>query len=189
MQTTTQQSTLESAISKSATLSMLLPIAGALCITLASQIRIELGFTPVPITGQTFAVIMWGVVFGRTQGALAAVSYLVAGVAGLPVFTGFTALSALWGPTSGYLIGFIPGAWLAGWLQERTHSKSVAGLFGISIAAHVPILAVGASVMAAFVGVEQLWLLAIAPFLLGDFIKSATIALVCAALRRERRGA
>ena len=189
MQTSPQQTTLDSAINKSATLSIVLPIVGALCITLASQIRIELGFTPVPITGQTFAVIIWGIVFGRKQRALAAASYLLAGIAGLPVFTGFTALSAMWGPTSGYLIGFIPGSWLAGWLQERTRSKSVSGLFGISLAAHIPILAVGASVMAAFFGVEQLWLLAIAPFLLGDVVKSASVALVCAAIGRKQRGA
>lgn len=169
--------------------SVYLPIAGALCITLASQIRIELGFTPVPITGQTFAVVLWGLLFGSRQGALASVSYLVAGAVGLPVFAGFTALPALWGATSGYLIGFIPGAWLAGWLTERIQPRNPLATFGISLTAHLPILIVGSLVMTSFFGFSQLWVLAIAPFLIGDVIKSVAATIVTSTVRNLRRGA
>ena len=91
-------------------LTYLLPVFGALAITLATQVRVDLPFTPVPITGQTFVVVLWGLIFGWRQGALAASTYLAAGALGAPVFAGFTSLTAFWGPTSGYLLGFVPAA-------------------------------------------------------------------------------
>lgn len=170
-------------------LSVLLPFIGACTIALCSQLRIDLGFTPVPITGQTFAVVLWGMMFGRVQGALAACTYLLAGVAGLPVFAGFTSITALWGPTSGYLLGFIPGAWLAGLLSERVGTSNVVANILVSLAAHTPILLVGALVMWSFVGISQLFALAIAPFLLGDVIKSVAAAIVTSGVRKVRHGA
>lgn len=170
-------------------ISAFLPLVGIAFITLVSQLKIDLAFTPVPITGQTFAVILWGMLFGKRQGVLAATGYLTAGAAGLPVFAGFATLPALWGPTSGYLVGFIPGAWLAGWLAERTPSRHVVTGTLIGIVAHVPILLCGALVMSSFVGMSQILALAIAPFLIGDVIKSVVAGTIYATSARIRNGA
>lgn len=99
-------------------------VAGSLLIAAAAQISIPL--KPVPVTGQTFAVLLVGVSAGSRRGGLAAVLYLVEGSAGLPFFAdGASAKiwadnSAIWDlATGGYIVGFIPAAFLAGFLAER----------------------------------------------------------------------
>ena len=84
----------------------------AALIAIGTHIRIP---TPLlPLTFQTLFVVMAGLVLGRKLGALSVCVYVMAGLIGLPVFTG----SAL-NPTFGYIIGFIPGAWLAGYVAEK----------------------------------------------------------------------
>ena len=84
----------------------------AALIAIGTHIKIP---TPLlPLTFQTLFVVLSGLVLGRKYGALSVCVYVVAGVMGLPVFTG----SAL-NPTFGYIIGFIPGAWLSGYIAER----------------------------------------------------------------------
>jgi biotin transport system substrate-specific component len=81
---------------------------------LAAQIRVPLASTPVPVTGQVFAVLLSGVFLGRRYGALSQVIYVSLGAAGVPWFAGWTS-GALLGLTGGYLVGFIPAAALVGW--------------------------------------------------------------------------
>src|SRR5438105_3015773 len=70
-------------------------------------IRIDLPFTPVPITGQTLAVLLAGAALGWRRGAASQIVYILEGLAGLPVFAGGTSgLAVLIGPTGGYLVGF-----------------------------------------------------------------------------------
>ena len=84
----------------------------AALIAIGTHIKIP---TPLlPLTFQTLFVVLSGLVLGRRYGALSVCVYVVAGVMGLPVFTG----SAL-NPTFGYIVGFIPGAWLSGYIAER----------------------------------------------------------------------
>ena len=84
----------------------------AALIAIGAHIKIP---TPLlPLTFQTLFVVLSGLVLGRKYGALSVCVYVVAGVMGLPVFTG----SAL-NPTFGYIVGFIPGAWLSGYIAER----------------------------------------------------------------------
>jgi biotin transport system substrate-specific component len=168
-------------------LTALLPIIGVVVITLCAQIKIPLGFTPVPITGQTFAVILWGMLFGSRQGAWAAIAYVFAGAVGMPVFAGFEAF--LGGPTTGFILGFIPSAWLAGYLAERGWTRNLAIGTLTGLVAHVPLLLTGGLVMSAFVGFQQTWALAIAPFIPGDVIKSVVAATMVVAAQKVRRGA
>lgn len=172
-----------------ASLNLVLPMLGAAAITLATQLRIDLAFTPVPITAQTFAVILWGMLFGARHGALAAITYLSAGAVGAPVFAGFTSLTALWGPTSGYLLGFIPGAFLAGTLAQRSFAQTIHGSILTAFIAHIPILVIGAAVMSLFTGSAQSWALGIAPFLPGDIVKSIAASVIFLSLQRLKRGA
>ena len=91
------------------------------CLTgLAAQIRIPLPFTPVPITGQVFVVLLSGIVLGGCYGGLSQVFYVVIGTMGLPWFSGWNGgLAAITGVTGGYIIGFIPAALMIGWLTDR----------------------------------------------------------------------
>lgn len=150
---------------------------GALVIVALTQVRIPLLFTPVPITGQTFAVILWPLLFGRRAGIGAVGIYLLAGMAGLPVFSDFTALSALWGPTSGYLIGFLLAASLVGFMRDMNYTKTIYGAALSIFAAMVIILVSGASILSLFVGIENVWVMGIAPFLVGDAIKLTLLLL------------
>jgi len=90
---------------------------GSILIALLAQVAV--GY-PVPITGQTFGVMLVGALLGSRRGALCVLAYLVEGLIGLPVFThGRAGLAMFFGPTGGYLIGFLPGAYVVGALAER----------------------------------------------------------------------
>src|SRR5438552_12874537 len=92
-------------------------LAGSALIALCAKIRIG---GPVPFTMQSWAVILLGAVLGSRRGALAAIAYLMEGMLGLPVFAGPTAGPAyLLGLTGGFLVGFVPAAFVVGWLAER----------------------------------------------------------------------
>ncbi|MGB2706094.1 MAG: biotin transporter BioY [Candidatus Omnitrophota bacterium] len=87
---------------------------------LGAYVRIPLPFSPVPITLQTFFVLLCGAVLGRKFGALAQASYVGLGVLGIPLFQGYGAgLLHLAGPTGGYLVGFIAASFLVGNLIKR----------------------------------------------------------------------
>lgn len=93
-------------------------IGGSLLIGLCAQIKL-MPFGLVPITGQTFAVLMIGALLGAKRGVLAVLAYLAQGVAGLPVFALGSGPSVLIGPSGGYLVGFVPAAFVTGLLAEK----------------------------------------------------------------------
>ncbi len=148
---------------------------GALVLMALTQVRIPLPFTPVPITGQTFAVILWPLLFGRAVGLGSIGIYLGAGALGLPVFAGFTALDALWGPTSGYLIGFVAATAVVGTFRDKGLTKKPLGALASIILATAVILSCGAIVLGQFVGYENVWMMGIAPFLIGDVVKTVLL--------------
>jgi biotin transport system substrate-specific component len=135
-----------------------------LATTLAAQVRIPLPFTPVPITLQTFFVLMSGVYLGRHLGPLCQFAYLLLGGLGLPLFT---STGALLGPTGGYIAGFVLAAWLAGYAKE--YKKSA---FLILAASDVILLSSGTAYLSLFVGgLKRAFLLGFLPFITGDLIK------------------
>ena len=85
---------------------------------LAAQVRVPLPFTPVPATGQVFAVLLSGVLLGGAWGGVSQVFYVGLGAAGVPWFSGWAAGIPV-GPTAGYLLGFIPAAAMVGWVSDR----------------------------------------------------------------------
>lgn len=183
MQTTSLTST------RSLPLSALHVGIGALVILLTTQIAIELPFTPVPLTGQTFGVILVALVLGARKGAAAAAAYVLAGALGAPVFAHFSSITSLFGPTSGYIVGFIPAAFVTGFLAERrlmSTSRSMSFVKNIvaGLAGHAVILTCGAAVLTSFVGTANTFALGVAPFLLVDVVKSAIAALILLAQRR-----
>jgi len=91
--------------------------------SLGAYVRIPLPFSPVPITLQTFFVILGGAMLGRKLGALSQFSYLTLGAFGLPVFQGYASgLFHIFGPTGGYLAGFVPAAFIVGKILERKNA-------------------------------------------------------------------
>ncbi|HSQ59731.1 MAG TPA: biotin transporter BioY [Acidobacteriota bacterium] len=146
--------------------------AGSLLIALSAQVAIPLPFSPVPVTGQTFGVLFVASMLGRARGTAAVLAYLAEGAAGLPVFAGLAAGPAkLLGPTGGYLLGFVPGAWLCGALAERGWDRTPLRATASMILGNIAIFALGLPWLARFVGASNVWALGFWPFLPGDIVK------------------
>jgi biotin transport system substrate-specific component len=96
--------------------------AANILLALCARIAIPLPWTPVPITGQTFGVLLVAVLLGSRRGTIAVVLYLLEGMAGLPVFApiGAPGVARFFGPTVGYLLAYPPATFVTGWLAERT---------------------------------------------------------------------
>ncbi|HEX7124503.1 MAG TPA: biotin transporter BioY [Thermodesulfobacteriota bacterium] len=112
---------------------------------LFAQVAIPLPFTPVPITGQTFAVRLTGGILGARLGLIALLGYLVAGAVGLPVFQpgGAAGAERFLGPTAGYLVGFAVSAWLMGRLAEAGWDRRFGRGIAAMLLASLPIYALG----------------------------------------------
>ena len=150
-------------------------VAGfSLLIALGAQVAIPLPFTPVPVTLQTFAVLLAACLLGSVRGGLAVVLYLGEGFAGLPVFSGGTAgIAHLLGPTGGYLVGFVAAAYVAGLCAERGLARRWAGALLTFLAGDVVIFAAGAAWLAAWVGIGRAIPLGVLPFAAGEALKIA----------------
>lgn len=141
-----------------------------------AQLVIPLGFTPVPITGQTLAVLLAGGVLGAKAGAASQALYVVMGAVGLPFFAdakgGWTVAT---GSTAGYLIGFVVAAWLVGRLAERDQDRSVATALGAFLLGSVTIYLFGVPWLANVIGADwnRAAELGAYPFIAGDLVKVA----------------
>ncbi len=151
-----------------------LVVGFALLTALAAQISIPLGFTPVPITGQTFAVLLTGAVLGSRAGAASQVLYVGMGAVGLPFYAdGAGGWEAATGATAGYLVGFVAAAYLVGALAERKQDRHLATSVGAFLTGNLVIYLLGVAwLMRTFswdlaTGVEK----GMAPFLIGDTVK------------------
>ena len=158
-------------------------LGGAVLTAVAAQIAIPMW--PVPITGQTFAVLLVGAVLGASRGAISMIAYFSMGAAGLPVFTGM-ASGITFGTTFGYLVGFIAAAAVVGWLAQLNWQKKVAGVIASFLIGNaviylfgLPWLAFALSNLNLASNLGAVLAAGLIPFLIGDAIK---IALAAAAL-------
>ena len=146
----------------------------SLVLGLVAQLSFRLPFTPVPIVLTNSVAVFLGIALGPRRGALAVMAYIVQGACGLPVFAnegcGFFYLL---GPTGGYLLGFVPGAFAAGCLT----GPSVLRKWFALVAGHAVVYLFGVSHLAAFVGWNAVLALGVLPFLPGCLVK--TVALAC----------
>ena len=156
----------------------LMAVAGTALLTLSAKVQIP--FYPVPLTMQTFAIMVIAMAFGWKLGAATVALYLLEGAFGLPVFAGTPAkgigLAYMAGPTGGYLAGFLAAAALTGWLGERGWDRNVlttmlAMLFGTAL-----IYLLGFAWLAQLIGAAKAWQFGVLPFLLGDAFKIALAA-------------
>jgi biotin transport system substrate-specific component len=138
----------------------------------SAQVSTPLPFTPVPITLQTFVVVLTGALLGSRRGAAAVIAYLAEGIAGLPVFSlGRAGFSHLLGPTGGYLVGFVVAAWLVGCLVERRLASTILGVLIVLIVGHLVPYVTGVAWLSVSLGISKALLLGFAPFLIGEALK------------------
>ncbi|MBE7471824.1 MAG: biotin transporter BioY [Anaerolineae bacterium] len=169
--------TLPAHLSKTLWLWLAVTIIFAAITALTARITIPLPFTPVPITLQTLAVVLSGLVLGARGGALAQLFYLGLIAAGLPLDARGLGPAAFFSPTAGYLIGFVPAAFVAGWLAERLTARSWWGNFVAALAGMLVIYLLGAGWLAVMLGSwQKAWLGGVAPFILLDLGKAAIAA-------------
>src|SRR5271154_5728482 len=177
--------------------------AANILLVLCAHIVIPLPWTPVPITGQTFGVLLVAVLLGARRGAITLILYLLEGAAGLPVFQplGLAGLARFAGPTAGYLFSYPVAAFVTGWLVERgarlRDSRAVGSRFagfsllGALISGEVIIFACGCAWLALIlrmgsaVALRQGGL----PFVPGEIIKVALIVAAAGGLQLARREA
>ncbi|MHB8189835.1 MAG: biotin transporter BioY [Ferrimicrobium sp.] len=139
-----------------------------------AQISIPLPFTPVPLTGQTFAVLLGGAALGWRRAAAGGLIYLALGVIGLPWFAGGSGgVAILTAPTFGYLVGFAFAGTLVGWLAAHGLDRSPITTALTMAAGTIAIYAFGVSVLAfdLHLSLTRAVALGVTPFLIGDLIK------------------
>jgi biotin transport system substrate-specific component len=158
-----------------------LVLAFSLFTGLMAHIAIPLPFTPVPITGQTFAVLLCGALLGARLGTASMLAYLAEGIIGLPVFA-----AAPGAASYGYLAGFVVAAFVVGWLADRGWTKDLPRTLTAMIAGEIAIYVFGLLWLARFVPATQVLALGLFPFLIGDAIKLLAAAAVLPAGWRLR---
>ncbi|EHS48911.1 BioY protein [Rhizobium sp. PDO1-076] len=170
---------------RSLAIQAVLLLIGTGVLALASQISVPM--VPVPITMQTFAITMIGVLYGWRLGALTVLAWLGEAMIGLPVLAnGGAGLAPFVGPTAGYLVSFPLIAALAGILAEKGWTGECVVLsFSAHLIANILCLAIGGAWLSWLIGLEKGLALGVTPFILGAVLKSALAAAVLMALGRR----
>ncbi|WP_139416646.1 biotin transporter BioY [Agromyces laixinhei] len=163
---------------------VVLVVAGAALVGLFAQLYVPLW--PVPVTGQTLAVLLVGSALGAVRGGLALAAYAALGVAGIPWFSeASSGWGVLAGPTGGYIIGFIVAAALTGWLAGRTWDRTVWKALACFGAGTLSTFAIGLPWLAVFLGsvgapndLASVLAAGFTPFLIGGVVKTAIAAVL-----------
>lgn len=170
-------------------------VAGAALIAVCAQVSIALPFTPVPITGQTFAVLLVGFSFGAIRGGASSALYVLAGIAGAPVYAhAGSGWAVVAGASGGYLLAFPIASALTGWLAERRWDRRFPSALAAMLTGNVVIYVVGLAWLARdlHTNLEKTFELGLYPFVAGDLLKLYLAAVVLPtgwrlAGRRDRR--
>ena len=169
-------------------------VVGFSCLTaILSQVSFWIGL--VPITGQTFAVLLAGALLGSRRGAMSQLTYLAIGATGIPYWFalgGAPGIARFVGPTGGYLLGFVAAAFVVGWLTERGWDRRMWTTALSMVAGTVTIYLFGLLWLSYFVPQASLLNVGIYPFIPGDLLKIAIVSLALPSgwqlLRHFKRG-
>ena len=157
---------------------LFLSLGFAIVTALSAQVRIVIPISPVPITGQTFVVLLSGLILGSTFGAISMLMYLFIGMSGLPFFSaGVAGLAILKSPTIGYIIGFFIAAQIIGRLSHNpivgitlgTLTIYITGVFGLMMILNISMI--------------DAFSIGVIPFMIGDMIKAALAVLIAYQIR------
>ena len=154
---------------------------GAALIFASSRIAIPVPGSPVPITGQTFGVLLVGGALGFRRGLASTVLYVLIGLVGLPFFAeGKGGLTVIWGATGGYLIGFVVAGAVIGRLAELGWDRKLGGALGAMLVGSAIIYGIALPWLKAVAGlsVEDTIAKGLTPFLLGDALKIVLAAVL-----------
>jgi biotin transport system substrate-specific component len=160
---------------------IILVLIGVLLIAIGAKVAIAIPGNPVPITGQTFGVLVAGGALGFRRGIAAAGIYVLLGVVGLPFFAqGKTGIEVIWGSTGGYLIGFVVAAAIVGRLAELGWDRSLVGAVGAMLIASAAIYVIAVPWLAYVTKHDLAWGFqnGFEPFILGDALKLGLAAAV-----------
>ncbi|HEX7949713.1 MAG TPA: biotin transporter BioY [Candidatus Limnocylindrales bacterium] len=158
-----------------------LVVAGALLVYLTARVAFPVPGSPVPITGQTFGVLLVGGALGFRRGLVAVALYVLLGVVGLPFFAeGKGGLAVIWGATGGYLIGFAVAGALVGRLAELGWDRRLGGALGAMLLGNVAIYVIGLPWLKVATGmsVQDAVSNGLTPFLFGDALKLVLAAVL-----------
>jgi len=168
----------------------MLALGFACLMGLLAQVRIPLGFTPVPLTGQTFGVLLAGVALGAYWGGASMLMYIGIGAMGMPWFQNMNGgVDYVFGATGGYLLGFIIVAFVIGWATERKlEARKVKNLLPLMILSSVLILLIGSAWLAVAVGVTigEALVMGFLPFIGLDIVKSVAAAGIGSAMTTKK---
>jgi biotin transport system substrate-specific component len=154
------------------TRNIILTVIGS--IILAASAWIEVPMIPVPMTMQTFALLLIGALYGSRLAFATVCTYLFEGAIGLPVFSGGAGgFQHLIGPTAGYLVAFPFAAAFVGWCVEKNMTVNFYAMFGAMIISHAIVFAGGVAWLAHFVGLHAAIVGGFTPFIFGSLVKSA----------------
>jgi biotin transport system substrate-specific component len=158
---------------------VMLVFGGNILLVLSAKIMIPLPFTPVPITGQTFAVLLIGVVLGPIRGVIVILGYLTEAAAGLPVLAGGTGgFAVMLGPTGGYLVGFLFAAFVTGLLAEKGWDRTLIKTTFMMFLGNITIYLFGLLWLSKFIEHSFVFNAGLIPFIPGDIIKIAIAAVL-----------
>jgi biotin transport system substrate-specific component len=154
-------------------------VAAAALTALCAQISFYLPGNPVPVTGQTFAVLLSGAALGANRGAAAMLLYILAGMIGMPVFAdGAHGIDIVTGATGGYLIGFLAAGWVVGRLAEARFDRQPVTALPLFLIGSAIIYAIGVPWLAVSADQSLGWAISngFVDFIPGDLVKAAAAA-------------
>lgn len=161
-------------------------IFGATILTaMAAGVKLQVGI--VPVTLQTFVVLLSGILLGSKRGAATQIAYIFAGLAGVPWFSSGGGLQYLLSPTFGYLLGFVFAAYVVGFFAERGWDKKIITLAAALLIGTACIYAFGLLWLSKFVSQEHLLSIGLYPFILGDALKILAAGVLLPSIRNFLR--
>lgn len=148
---------------------ILLIFSFAILTGICAKMKVEIG--AVPITMQTFAVLLSGAILGAFRGGLSQLIYLIFGLAGIPWFSRGGGIAYIFSPTFGFVIGFVFAAFLVGFLCERGWDRNLKKSILAMLIGNVVLYIPGLLWLARFVGPEKVLAVGLYPFIVGDLVK------------------
>ncbi len=163
---------------------IIMALAGTLLLVLSAKTKVVIG--PVDMSLQTLAIFVIATTFGSRLAVATLLLYLAEGALGLPVFQGTPekglGLAYMFGPTGGYLVGFVAMAAIVGLAADRGFDRNPMKLFAAILTAEIVMLAMGYAWLSVLIGTEKAWQFGVMPFIVPDLIKVALASAVAPAI-------
>ena len=155
---------------------IVLVLSFSIITAICAKLKVEVGV--VPITMQTFAVLLSGALLGSRRGALSQITYLLMGLAGVPWFARGGGMVYILSPTFGYIVGFVFAAFFIGWLCEKGFDRQVKTAILAMFIGNILLYIPGLLWLAKFIGLKKVLAVGLYPFIPGDLLKILLAGLI-----------